>query len=153
MKKNLLIVGLGVVSLISLVAAGVFFKNQSDIHSAVSGIEKVVSRDFNDPESAKFRNIRLYAVSGTIADRVSGIFDAGFIEKHNFTEILSMLFYDRDGFELCGEVNAKNKYGAYVGYRVFHSDYIGGSVDSDGDASAKGLCDIQEESALVYKGD
>ena len=48
--------------------------------------------------------------------------------------------------QLCGEVNAKNAFGAYVGYKAF---YISGDdkphpfIDSrDGDKFAKEMCEI-----------
>lgn len=58
----------------------------------VAQIKATVTRDFNDPGSAQFRNIR--AVNVTL--------DGGAQEVR-----------------VCGEVNGKNLYGAYVGFSGF----------------------------------
>ncbi|WP_428001795.1 hypothetical protein [Acidovorax sp.] len=34
---------------------------------------------------------------------------------------------------LCGEVNAKNSYGAYVGYKQFYADDKNGTIKEEGD--------------------
>ena len=56
----------------------------------VSKAKSAVSRDFKDPEAAKFRNLGIYKSETGKADPY-----------------------------VCGEVNAKNSFGAYVGYRRF----------------------------------
>lgn len=56
----------------------------------VSKLEEVVLAKLNDPDSAKIRNIRLFS-DWTV-----------------------------DGSAMCGEVNAKNRMGGYVGYRRFN---------------------------------
>jgi len=55
-------------------------------------IKATVVRDFFDPDAATFRNIR--AVDVTLAD------------GQTFRRV-------------CGEVNGKNRYGAYVGFEMF----------------------------------
>lgn len=67
--------------------------------SLKSEIKKEVTRDFLDPESARFRDIR--AVDVTLAN--------GKHEKR-----------------VCGEVNGKNAMGGYVGYSMFGGVIING---------------------------
>lgn len=56
----------------------------------VAKAKSAVSQDFKDPESARFRNLGIYkSTTG------------------------------KGGVSVCGEVNAKNAFGAYVGYRRF----------------------------------
>lgn len=56
----------------------------------VSKAKAAVSRDFKDPEGSRFRDLGIYkSTTG------------------------------KGGFSVCGEVNAKNSYGAYVGYKRF----------------------------------
>ena len=64
-----------------------------------------VTENFKDPDSAKFRNERI--VRRKIHSRVEEL-----------AEVV-----EEDGTYVCGEVNGKNSYGAYAGYR----DYFGGS--------------------------
>ena len=60
----------------------------------VAALSRSVTADFKDPDSAKFRNVRGYAIAGAPA---------------NLPKVPV----------LCGEVNAKNSYGAYIGYEPF----------------------------------
>jgi hypothetical protein len=55
----------------------------------ITRAEQAIAKDFLDPASAQFRNVRL-------VDKVKG------------------------DDVVCGEVNAKNSYGAYVGFRKFY---------------------------------
>lgn len=58
----------------------------------VGKAKATLTKDFKDPEGAKYRNLGVYQ------DKMG------------------------DGVFLCGEVNAKNAYGAYTGYTAFYSD-------------------------------
>lgn len=56
----------------------------------VAKAKTAISRGLKDPDAAKFRNIGIYkSTTG------------------------------KGGVSVCGEVNAKNSYGAYVGYKSF----------------------------------
>lgn len=56
----------------------------------VKRAKQTIVKDFKDPEGARFRDIGIYkSTTG------------------------------KGGVSVCGEVNAKNSYGAYVGYRSF----------------------------------
>ena len=60
--------------------------------SQVSQIQATVTRDFFDPESARFRDVRAVEVSLADGNRETRV---------------------------CGEVNGKNRMGGYVGYSMF----------------------------------
>ncbi|WP_139246363.1 hypothetical protein [Thalassovita taeanensis] len=62
-------------------------------------IESTVTRDFLDPESARFRNTRAVEVSLASGDR----------------EV-----------RVCGEVNGKNALGGYTGYSMFGGSLVNG---------------------------
>lgn len=69
----------------------------------VSKAKSAVSRDFKDPEAAKFRNVGIYkSTTG------------------------------KGGVSVCGEVNAKNSFGAYVGYKRFVVDDDLVEIEDDG---------------------
>ena len=71
----------------------------------VTKAKTAVSKDFKDPEGAKFRNIGIYK-SKT----------------------------GKGGVSVCGEVNAKNSYGAYTGYTPFVvSEDLVAIAESDGE--------------------
>ena len=70
----------------------------------VAKAKSSVTNDFKDPESAKFRNLAIFRTKT-----------------------------GKTGNFVCGEVNAKNSYGAYVGYRGFvYADGLVALDDSEG---------------------
>ncbi|MFG0787916.1 hypothetical protein [Delftia tsuruhatensis] len=90
----------GVVAAIA-VAPVVFAQNYS---AMVAKAKTAVSRDFKDPEGARFRDVGIYkSTTG------------------------------KGGVSVCGEVNAKNSYGAYVGYKRFVVDDDFVQIEADGD--------------------
>lgn len=83
-----------------------------DYSTFAAKAKQALTKDLKDPDSAKFRNTYVYR--------------------------------DGDGkkLALCGEINAKNSYGAYVGFRKFHVTHSGNpTIQEDGD-SPGGLFDI-----------
>jgi len=68
----------------------------------VARAKAAVTRDFKDPEGARYRNLGVYRS----------------LDK---------------SLALCGEVNAKNSYGAYVGYKQFYADDKNGTIKEEGD--------------------
>lgn len=99
-------------------AATIYWKNQNDIRETVRIFKKAVANDFADPESARFRAIHLHSSEGPISERLKMV-DGAFLRDSTFGEMLSVFRNDRESLQLCGEVNAKNKLGAYVGYTPF----------------------------------
>jgi hypothetical protein len=104
-------------------------------------MKEAVTHNLNDPESARFRNLQVITLEGTILERLNNS------PKHwNYDWFVSTFTYDPECLDLCGEVNAKNHFGAYVGYRPF---FVGGDqnpkafIDTgDGDNFARDLCNI-----------
>lgn len=99
------------VRVLALVLAGVLAlpaAAQDKGYSAlVAKAKRTIVRDLKDPESAKFRDLGIYkSTTG------------------------------KGGVTVCGEMNAKNAYGAYVGYRKFYvyedMGYIDGPDESVG---------------------
>lgn len=66
----------------------------------VTQIQATVVRDFFDPEAARFRNVRAADITLTSGEQVRRV---------------------------CGEVNGKNRLGAYVGYSMFGGRIVNGS--------------------------
>lgn len=104
---------LAVLGVVAAIAAApvVFAQNYS---AMVAKAKAVVSHDFKDPESAKFRNLGIYRSK------------TGKPEPY-----------------VCGEVNAKNSYGAYVGYKRFVvADGIADIDEGDDPVMITALCAV-----------
>ncbi len=74
------------------------YKGKTD-KEIIKMVRNDVTNDFKDPDSAKFRNERVFRIKRNI-------------DTDDATE-------GTDGIYVCGEVNGKNSYGAYVGYRRY----------------------------------
>lgn len=151
--RKLIVIAVAIVALATAaIPVGIYWKNQQTIHESVRMLKRAVTKDFHDPESARFRAVHLHSLEGSVAERLKMI-DAKFLWRSTPNEVLSYFRYDPRYFQLCGEVNAKNGFGAYVGYRRF---YLGGHKDSDpffdsraDEDFAKKMCDIGKE-AVVF---
>jgi hypothetical protein len=148
MQKKL-IISLAFAATLIFIPIGIHFKNKNESAKALQRLKIAVSKDFHDPESAKFRNIRLQSLEGTVAQKIQEL-DISYLLKNPFSEILSTITYDPQFFELCGEVNAKNRLGAYIGYKKF---YIRGNdgipfIDQDSDNAEK-FCKISSDSIII----
>ena len=145
MRKFILITVAALAFSLAALAAAIYWKSQQTLHEAARMLKRVVTKDFHDPESARFRVVQLQSLEGSIGERVKMI-DAKFLLRGTPDEVLSVFRYDPDGFRLCGEVNAKNGFGAYVGYKHFHvigsKDLIAFIDTRDSDDYAKTMCDI-----------
>ena len=71
----------------------------------IADIQATTAYDLKDPDSATFRNVRYLAI-----ERPSGKVD-------NL---------------VCGEINGKNSFGAYAGYRTFHGQFVAGKFKLNG---------------------
>lgn len=90
----------------------------------VAAVKEAVTQDFKDPVGAQFRNVLVYNIG-----------------KAGTT------------FQVCGEVNGRNSYGALVGFRRFYVymsrrsgvvkiiNTILNDEQGSSDVSIKGLCD------------
>ncbi len=122
---------------------GLYFYNQSVIQDSVSRMKHIVVQDFQDPDSARFKNLQLKSFQWSIFKRITTFRVAG--PNSKYVESLSeLLTYDPMLMELCGEVNGKNVFGAYVGYKAFYllGNELTAAIDSDeSDQFAKKICD------------
>lgn len=147
--RKIILICVAIVSLAIVgTAAAVYWKSQQVIQENVRLLKRAVTKDFHDPESARFRSIQLQSLERSITERLKMI-DAKFLWRNTPNEVLSIFRYDPEGFQLCGEVNAKNGFGAYVGYKRF---YVSGRKDPvpfidtrENDDFAKKMCEIGKE--------
>lgn len=71
------------------------------------------------------------------------------------SQVLSIFRYDPNSFMLCGEVNAKNGFGAYIGYKRFYIS-PGGEPLIDfnkNDDYTTTLCEIGKSAVLFTEPD
>ena len=89
-------------------------------HAAfVATAKRTISAGLKDPDSAKFRNLAVYRPA------------------------------TGKGLALCGEINAKNMYGAYVGFRPFFS--LDGGLSEVAELDGSGLYSTLSESLCAKK--
>lgn len=152
-----IIVAIALLSLTAaVICAGIYWKNHQDIHDTVRLLKRAVTKDFHDPESAHFRTVQLQSIEGSISQRLL-VIGATLLSQGTPKEVFSIFSYNPKGLQLCGEVNAKNGFGAYVGYKHF---YISGGenptpfIDTeDGYDFAKKMCDIGKENVIFEEPD
>lgn len=153
MKNKIIITISLIISILSITIGLIYYENKKISKNSFENLKFRVAKNFNDPDSAKFRSMRLQSLEGTITQRFKEI-DFEFFTKSSFSEFKEVIFYNPKLFHLCGEVNAKNRFGAYVGYKHF---YISGEdsdpfIDNDSDFSRK-ICDISSESVVISSFD
>lgn len=73
----------------------------------IAKAQEMTIQNFYDPESALFRDLVL------VSFRSSEKSDANFYYRGFFT--------DAEHYYVCGQVNGKNRFGAYVGYKSFNA--------------------------------
>ena len=127
MKRLLIaVVTVGVLLLIAAVGliAYVSAKASSTKLAALAQLKHKVTRDLHDPESVRFRDLRLLTDSDHIEgfDRLSALNqkDIDLVAKAIREKSLDLFTYQSAAFSLCGQLNAKNQMGAYVGYTDFY---------------------------------
>ena len=91
----------------------IVYEDKSD-EEIIKMMRDTVSSDFKDPDSAKFRNERVFRTK----------------VKPKATETSEDI--ESDGIYVCGEVNGKNSYGAYVGYRGYWGGMFNVVMDDPG---------------------
>jgi hypothetical protein len=119
MKIRNFAIGTVVLLLILTLAVGViYFRAQTIAKDKVQALKDSVIKGFHDPESARFRSIELRSVGGTVLKPIQTI-NMKLLLESSPSVIASLFTYDPERLLLYGEVNAKNAFGAYVGYRSF----------------------------------
>lgn len=155
MRKKLKIILFAPIFSVVAVVAALYWQNQKSIQESVRRLKHNVTKDFHDPESARFRAVRLQALEGTIAERIS-LVGVDTLWKSTADQLLSVVRYNPDLLQLCGEVNARNGFGAYVGYRRF---CISGRdnailvIDNHGDDFAERMCEVGDNSIIYVESD
>jgi hypothetical protein len=151
MRKLIIKAVIGLVIFCGTLAVFLQWQNHKAIEDSISRMKNAITKDFHDPDSARFREIRLYYLNGTINERLTKLR----ISTLDTETALSLIYYDPELFHLCGEVNAKNGFGAYVGYKKF--DVVDGSkpialLHSDGksDSPSEYFCLKEETESLIY---
>lgn len=138
---------------LSVTASGFYWKARKSAQGAMVTLKGAVVKDFHDPESARFRSISLRSIEGRISDRLHFGPFVGLLWSGMPVEAISLLQYDPKYFELCGEVNAKNSFGAYVGYKRFYVSAIGSETPvldvGDGGRFAEKMCDITKDAIVA----
>jgi hypothetical protein len=71
----------------------------------------------NDPEAGKIRNLELRHQRGTVIGRLDCCLASSL--KGGLKNVYELFIYNKGELSLCGEINGKNSFGAYVGYRRF----------------------------------
>jgi hypothetical protein len=134
MKRLLIaVVALSVLLLIAAVSltAYVSAKASSTKLATLTQLKEMVARDLHDPESVRFRDLRLLTDSEHIEgfDRLTALSqkDINLVAKAIREKSLDLFTYQSDAFSLCGQLNAKNRMGAYLGYTDF---YVMGTAPS-----------------------
>jgi hypothetical protein len=148
MRKSLLLLLGALLILAAATAAGIYWDNDRTVDHAVRALKERVANRFGDPESVRFRSLRLESDQGLVSTRLRSI-QARFLWDSTPERALSALRYDPTKLHLCGEVNAKNAFGADAGYKWF---WASGGSDKDVAFSERAeLCDVPAE-RLVYRG-
>src|SRR5687768_17578248 len=114
LRKRIL-VPLGAVLILGATAGGIQMRNQMVLKEQLAIMKAAVVRDLNDPDSARFRDLELKSYEAPIFQR-DGL---AFVQEGGWRGFLDLISYDPTGLQLCGQINGKNKFGAYVGYKPF----------------------------------
>jgi len=117
--KRALLIGIAVISPLCFIYS---YEKISTI-GRINSIKEAVSNEFIDPDSVKFKNLRAYSYYDSVFEFVVDSSDI----DNSIKKAIS-LWEDPQMYKnisepvLCGEVNAKNKFGAYVGYKKFYAN-------------------------------
>lgn len=149
MKKRLVLMAVPMVLLVSGALTARWYE-QAQLQVQLKQMQAAATKDFADPESARFRNLSLATDEPGLWDRLAG-FGTYKTARPLMERLRNVLAHDPESLHLCGEVNAKNRLGAYVGYRSFEvighaSPFV--QVDSELLQLAAEVCAKQENVIL-----
>lgn len=142
----------GILLMVALAPVAVHFAVQAVHRTRMASLKAELVKDFADANSARFRNVSLRT------DDTSGWLDR--LNAVNSGRVAGTISYRLQniaaGYEelvmLCGQVNAKNVFGAYVGFRDFYvMSHGAGPILDDGKDSklAASMCHIDTEVVLT----
>ncbi len=151
-RKRLVIISSSLLLAITVGVLSIYMYNRSILIETTKQLKKSVANELNDPDSARFRSVRLISMSGTIPERISSFeYSSEMSALDNFK---SAFIHLPQFLQLCGEINGKNLMGAYVGYKEF---WVMNSKEPDPLISSKHIedlpkkmCDIGKD-AIVYE--
>ena len=146
MNRRTTLLLLAIVAALPAVTGLVIYSyTRSETQDAVARMKSAVVKDFHDPDSAKFRGLQLRTYDPPLTGRASAYLAAG-SQASSPKSLSAVIFPEPGSMELCGEVNAKNAFGAYVGYRAF---WVSGATkptaflqSREGDTFPKDMCAI-----------
>lgn len=92
------------IGILAVAVSGSVLAKGGKYDSFVAQAKAELTKNFKDPDSALFRNLAVYQGLG-----------------------------DDKPLSLCGEVNAKNSFGAYVGYVEFYANAKSSTMKEEGD--------------------
>lgn len=143
-------------SIFALVTVGaipiaLYWQSSQTLREHAKILKRATIKDFHDPESARFRSLQLLSPEDTVVERLRQALSRDLFPPIDYAKhILSAFDFSLDDVALCGEVNAKNAFGAYVGYRHFFALRQGDKLIIDIDREentyklAKRLCDLSD---------
>lgn len=129
--------------------------NHSTLVTASDEMRRLLVRDLADPESAKLREVRLVSYEWPVLERMQ-LWGLQWNARGRTVSqrIKTMLLFDPNQLTLCGEINAKNRFGAYAGYRPFSVIQIDAkgdvTIDHDGRDLTHVFCGSDVGTKTVY---
>ena len=102
----------GEVELISIEVTDFLKENSEEV--TVDKAKTTVANLLKDPESAQFRNVKLVEYKG----------------RPRFTN--GAVVSPKEGYVVCGEINGKNSYGGYVGFKSFVAGVSQAQIERSG---------------------
>ena len=151
MRKTLVAVAAAVAITVPAATLGTaYWISQNTIRERVALLKKAVVKDIYDPDAARFRSVQLQGFE-TFSDRLQRI--SPLMALTSPKDTFAFLTYAGDNdFTLCGEINGKNAFGAYIGYKQF---YITGRGEDgplidleDDETISKQLCDVGKKRVI-----
>lgn len=138
-----------IIAVVALCAISLYGYEKISTIRDINLIKEKVANEFKDPESVKFRNLKAYSYGGV------SLFDIIFSAR-SLSDATNLIKIWRESKELlgkptlCGEANAKNQFGAYVGYEKFYADEIAIFYEKDSYQLINEFCSGKDKISLFY---
>jgi hypothetical protein len=153
-RKTILLVAVFVPLVVGSAAlGGIYWNLRKTLDDGIQSLKREVTRDFLDQESARFRSIEVHSSEGPLRERMAALFrPENYVDLPSeleapLEESFTLYRYSRKWLFLCGEVNAKNKLGAYTGYKRFYisGSFKGAMIDTHEDRAGTIMCKTMAE--------